>query len=1015
MHCKFLQLTQWYRNLKVFLAIMLISSMAFAQSVTVTGKVLSATDNSPLPGVSVLVKGTTNGVTTTISGEYSIKAEANSILVFTYIGSLTQEIPLAGQTKLDVKLVEKSNSLNEVVITALGIENKSSRLSYATQEVSGKDMNKVPQTNLMNNLSGKVAGAAIYRSSSGVGGSVKVLIRGNKSAQGNNQPLYVINGIPMLNVVNGTLNQSYASTDAGDGISNLNPDDIESVSILKGASAAALYGSQAANGAILITTKKGKAGVSKIDFTSSYTMDKVAYKPSLQSNYGQTSEGALESWGPKIATAADIISPFYQTGSTLLNSVSFSSGNEKMQTYLSYANTTASGVIANNKLSKHNFSVKQTAKFFNNKLSVDAGLTLVSQKVNNPPGSGFHNTPIYGLYTFPRGLDFEPYKTYTKFDPVRNVETQNWPFITTSSQNPYWFINKILTENKRDRTMFNLALKYNINQWLNFQVRGNLDRTVDDNSTKSYLGSAIGYSGPNGGYSVLDMTNTQYYGDALLSMNKTISKFNVNAVLGASITDTKTRGISASSTYLYIPNYFAIQNFDITNGLSPVYTLSPNHTQLQGVFGNLNLTYNDWLSLNATGRNDWASTLSYTPNGSYFYPSVGLSAVLHEVLNLPKAISYAKLRGSYAVVGNTVPVYVTNPLNSINNRGEVVFNTTAPFNDLNPEKSKSLEFGAELRFLEDQISLDVTVYKTNTINQFFEIAVPAGTGYSTRYINGGDIQNKGLEIVAGYSLPEKNDFKWTSTVNFATNKNLVKKLATSVDQFIITSDLNNYYSILKVGGSYGDIYGQVLDRDSQGRLLVNDDGTPKVKSGSPSYLGNSNPKFQLGWNNSFKYKDFSLSFLVDGNFGGKVMSLTQQVLDGYGVSKVTGEARDNGGVTVNGVMASSGEVVTKIDADKYYHVTGGLGAHVSGEYMYNATVVRIREVSLGYTLPKTILKSGFVKNAKLSVISRNLAYLYKKAPFDPETIFANQNGYSGLEIMSLPSTRGFGLNLNLTF
>jgi TonB-linked SusC/RagA family outer membrane protein len=1015
MHCKFLQTTQWYRSLNVFLAFMLISSVVLAQNVTVTGTVLSATDNLPLPGVSVLVKGTTNGVITTANGTYSIKADANSTLIFTYIGIVTQEIHLAGQTKLDVKLVEKSSDLKEVVITALGIESKSSRLSYATQEVSGKDMNKVPQTNLMNNLSGKVAGAAIYRSSSGVGGSVKVLIRGNKSAQGNNQPLYVINGIPMLNVVNGTLNQSFASTDAGDGISNLNPDDIESVSILKGASAAALYGSQAANGAVLITTKKGKAGIAKIDFASSYTMDNVAYKPDLQSNYGQTSAGALESWGPKISNAADIVSPFYQTGSTLLNSISFSTGNEKMQTYLSYANTAASGVIANNKLLKHNFTVRQTSKFFDNKLSVDAGLTLVSQKVNNPPGSGFHNTPIYGLYTFPRGLDFEPYKTYTKFDPVRNVDTQNWPFITTSSQNPYWFVNKILTENKRDRTMFNVALKYNINNWLNFQVRGNLDKTVDDNSTTSYLGSAIGYSGANGGYSVLDMTNTQYYGDALLSMNKTFNKFNVTAVLGSSITDSKTKGISAASTYLYVPNYFAIQNFDITNGLSPVYTLPANHTQLQGVFGNLNLTYNDWLTLTATGRNDWASTLSYTPNGSYFYPSVGLSAVLHEVLALPKAISYAKIRGSYAVVGNTVPVYVTNPLNGINNRGEVVFNTTAPFNDLNPEKSKSLEFGAELRFLDDQISLDVTVYKTNTINQFFEIAVPAGTGYSSRYINGGDIQNKGLEIVAGYSLPAKNNFKWTSTVNFAANRNVVKKLATSVDQFIITQDLNNYYSILKVGGSYGDIYGQVLDRDDQGRILVNDDGTPKVKGGAPSLLGNSNPKFQLGWNNSFRYKDFSLSFLIDGNFGGKVMSLTQQVLDGYGVSKATGEARDNGGVTVNGIVASSGEAVTKLDADKYYHVVGGLGPHVSGEYMYNATVVRIREVSLGYSLPKTLLKSGFVKNAKLSIISRNLAYLYKKAPFDPETIFANQNGYSGLEIMSLPATRGFGLSLNLTF
>ncbi|RYD95613.1 MAG: TonB-dependent receptor [Sphingobacteriales bacterium] len=663
---------------------------------------------------------------------------------------------------------------------------------------------------------------------------------------------------------------------------------------------------------------------------------------------------------------------------------------------------------------RHNFSIRQGAKFLDDKLTVDAGLTLVSQNVKNPPGSGFHNTPIYGLYTFPRGGDFDQYKQYTVFDPVRNVDTQNWYAITSSNQNPYWFVNKILTTNQRDRTLFNLSLKYELNKWLNFQVRGNMDRTVDNNNTKSYLGSAVGYSGPNGGYSVLELTNTQYYADALLSMNKTFDKFNVNAVLGTSITDSKARGISAASTTLYIANKFMIENFDISDGLSRVYTIAPGRSQLQGVFGSVNLTYNNWLSLSATGRNDWSSALSFTPNGSYFYPSVGLSALLHEALKLPTAISYAKVRGSYAVVGNSVPVYVTNPLNGLNNRGEVIFNTTAPFNDLNPEKTKSLELGTELRFLNDQLSLDVTLYKTNTINQFFEISVPPGTGYSSRFINGGDIENKGIEVVAGYNLPAKKDFKWSSTVNFAANRNVIKKLATNVDQFTITQDLNNYGSILKVGGSYGDMFGQVLDYDDQGRLLVNDDGTPKVKEGGLQYVGNPNPKFQLGWNNSFNYKDFSLSFLIDGNFGGKVMSLTNQILDGVGVSKATGDARNNGGVTVNGVYASSGEAVTKLDADKYYHAVGGL-QHVTGEYVYDATVVRIREVSLGYTLPKTVLKNGFVKNARLSIIGRNLAYLYKKAPFDPETIFANGNGYSGLEVMSLPATRSFGLNLNIGF
>jgi hypothetical protein len=545
-----------------------------------------------------------------------------------------------------------------------------------------------------------------------------------------------------------------------------------------------------------------------------------------------------------------------------------------------------------------------------------------------------------------------------------------------------------------------------------------MDRTADNNNTKSYVGSAVGYSGVNGGYSASEVTSSQYYADALLSMNKTFKKLNVNAVVGTSITDNTVRGIAGASTLLAIPNVFTLENFDISDGITRVFSVGPGRSQLQGVFGSVNLTYNDWLSLSATGRNDWSSALAFTPNGSYFYPSVGLSALLSQALKLPEAISYAKIRGSYAVVGNTVPAYVTNPLNGINNRREVIFNTTAPFNDLKPEKTRSIELGAELRFLNDQISLDVTVYKTNTINQYFPINVPVGTGFTTRFINGGDIQNKGIEVIAGYNLPSKKDFKWNTTVNFAANRNVVKKLATDIPIFYLTQDLNNYESRLAVGGSYGDMYGQVLDYDDQGRLLVNDDGTPKVK-GEKEFVGNPNPKFQLGWSNSFGYKNFSLSFLVDGKFGGKVMSLTNQILDGVGVSKATGDARNNGGVAVNGVYASSGEAVTLLDADKYYHAVGGI-QHVTGEYIYDATVVRIREVSLGYSLPKSILKSGFVKTAKLALIGRNLAYLYKKAPFDPETIFANGNGsdgngFSGLEIMSLPATRSFGLSLNLGF
>ncbi len=982
--------------------------------VIVTGKVTD--DAGPLPGVSIKLKGSSTGTTTDTEGRYTINVpDGIGTLVFSFIGFTSQEIVVAGRNTIDVKLSEESAALGEVVVTALGIEKQSKYISYSTQKVSGDELTKVPQTNFINSVSGKVSGVMIYRNGSGVGGSAKVLIRGNKSAQGNNQPLYVINGVPMTNVVQESMNQSMTSRDGGDGISNLNPDDIESINILKGASAAALYGSRAANGVIMITTKKGKSGISNVDFSSGFTVDQIAYKPELQNSYGQTAPGSQESWGAPISNAPDNISGFFKNGRTWVNSVSFSSGTEKMLTYFSYSNTTANGVLEDNKLSRHNISIRETARFLNDKLSIDANVNIISQTLHNAPFSGFQATQLYGLYGFPRGESIAAYKTYEKFDPVRNVNTQNWPFINDAmNQNPYWVANKNLFDDKRNRNMVNIVAKYDIASWLNFQLRGNMDRTNDVNTRKYYVGTQEAYGGKNGGYNIRNNTLTEYYGDAILNFAKSFGKINVNGLLGTSITDTRNNGEGAGTNLLYVPNVFTIQNMNVANG-QVSSSISEAHQQLQGIFGSISLTYNDWLSLDLTGRNDWSSNLSFTPNGSYFYPSAGLSILLHQALKLPEAISFAKLRGSYAIVGNTVPIYATNPQNSLGNRGNIFFNNTAPFTDLKPEKTNSLEFGTEIHLFQDQFSLDFSYYKTNSINQFFSISVPPGTGYSRRFINGGDIQNSGIEITMGYSTLPGRAVKGSSLINFSTNKNVVKKLATDIGQFVITDDINNYYSILKVGGSYGDLYGQVLKRDENGRVLIGVDGRPVVQSGSPSFLGNSNPKFLLGFNNNFSYNNFSLGFLFDGSFGGKVMSLTEQILDGLGVSKASGDARASGGVKVNGVLTGTNTPVTSVDAEKWYRTVGGR-ARVTGEYMYDATTVRLRELSLGYTLPKTtLLKNGFAKNIRLSLIGRNLVYLYKKAPFDPEIVFSSGNGYSGVDVLSLPATRGFGFNLNVTF
>lgn len=983
-----------------------------AQKITISGTVVSS-DGSKLLGVSVKVKEGNQGTSTNSNGKFSISADASSFLVFSSVGFTEQEIAVSTiSSPTKIVLQPSSSVLNEVTVTALGIRRQTKALTYSSQKVSGEDITKVPQTNFMNSLSGKVAGMSVSSSASGIGGSVKVILRGNKSAQGTNQPLYVIDGIPLVNISNESAN-TFSNTDFGDGISNLNPDDIESITVLKGASSAALYGSQAANGVILITTKKGKAGVSKVNLSSSGTFDKAAYTPKLQNSYGQSGTGSDFSWGSPINSGAkDQISDYFQTGSTYTNGISFSSGTEKGQMYLSYLNTMANGIIPNNTLTRHNINLHSTSSYFNNKLNIDVNGNFILQSFKNPPTSGQSMTSLWGLYLFPRGLDFDTYKDYEVFDPVRKLMVQNW-WRTPDAyiQNPYWVSNKIENLNKLNRTILKINAKYDIADWLNIQARGNVDRSGNLSTSKMYVGTPVVVAGPNGSYSITDMNTTQYYGDVLLNLNKTFNKIKLNGLIGSSILDVSNQGETHSSSALYIANVFNLQNMDPTSGNTWFGSISPAHSQLQAVFGSVNLSYNNWLFLDVTGRNDWSSNLSFTPNGSYFYPSFGLSAVLNEKLKLPQVISYGKIRGSYAIVGNSVPNYVTNPINRLTRGGGINFNTTAPFTDLNPEKTRSLELGSELRFFKDKLSIDFTYYKTNTTNQFFAISVPPGTGYSQRFINGGNIQNSGIELTLGYTISSSQRFKWNSIVNFSTNKNIIKELAPNIDQFVLNAgDLNNFFSILKVGASYGDIYSVVWDRDSLNRLKIDtSSGKPIVKSGAPSFIGNANPKFQIGWSNDFAYRNFTFGFLIDGRFGSKIISVTQASLDNYGVSKASGNARDNGGVPINGVIAGTNRPVSKIDAYNYYV------GRPYGESVFDGSVVRLRELSIGYVLPEKILKNGFVKEVRLSLIGRNLIYFYRPAPNDSEITYSVGNAYSGLDAFELPPTRSLGFNLNINF
>jgi len=984
----------------------------------VKGKVVDE-NGAAAPGVSVRIKGSSTGTATDANGDFSINVPENAILVFSFLGYETQEIAVTGKTSLKVKLVVSSNGLNEVVVTALGVKRSEKSLVYANQIIGGSELNNVKSDNLMNSLNGKVAGVNISPSTSGVGGSVKVILRGNKSALGTNQPLYVIDGVAITNTsnANGQPNGTYGgSPDGGDGISNLNPDDIESLTVLEGPAAAALYGSQAANGVILITTKKGKAGKAEINFSSSYTNDVISYKPKFQNEYGVTT-GGNQSWGAKLSSpsSADNLAAFFVHGNNLTNAVNFSAGSDIAQTYFSYANTSANGVQPTNDLRRNNFTFREVGHFLNNKLTVDVNTSYINQKVANTPGQGFYFNTLPGLYLFPVGTDIIPYKTQYGLPQVsRNgLLTQNWVASEDVQQNPWWILYKNPNYSTRNRFLTNASVKYDVADWLNIQARGNVDRVADVWQQNLFAGTNSVLSVANGQYSRSEQTLTQTYGDLIATFKVPMkSAFKIDGLVGGSITDNNTVGTKYNPGLgLAIPNVFIQQNV-LTSTTSNVSTLPANHNQIQSVFGSLNFSYHNWAYLTLTERNDWSSTLAFTSNESYSYPSVGLSLILSDMFKLPDFITYAKVRGSYAEVATPVSVYITNPINYPASGGSVTFNSVQPNPELKPTNTKSYEAGTDLRMFNDRLSFNFTWYKSNSYNQFIKYTPASSTGYTVGYLNAGNIQNTGVEVRLGYGLAKGKSFKWNTAFNYSTNKNTVIELNPGAPTALIEltgSGPNAYASILAKGGSFGDIYGVKYERSATGQIMVNSSGAP-INDSKFVKVGNPNPKFQMGWTNSFNYKKFSFDVLVDGKFGGQVMSMTQMMMDSYGTSLASGQGRDNGGVTVNAVDPS-GKAVTKVDAQTWYSAIGGRSG-IAEAYMYSATVVRLRSASLGYSLP---VVNSFVKSVKLSLIGSNLIYFYKKAPYDPEITMSTGNGMSGVDVFNQPTTRRFGAQLNVSF
>ncbi|MFB3388271.1 SusC/RagA family TonB-linked outer membrane protein [Flavobacterium sp. LAR06] len=1008
---------------KIFLIFMIVftAQVSLAQVKNVKG-LITDSEGMPLPGASVAVQGGQRGSTTDFDGLYTIEAQKGQTLVFSYVGLETQSIVVGDAATINVKMnTASTNALNEVVVTSLGIKKTRKSLTYAAQELKGEELTRVRDANLINTIAGKIAGVAVTKSSSGTGGSTKVVIRGNSSVS-NNQPLYVIDGIPLYNGSSSQPNDSFGSTatgnrDGGDVVSLINPDDYEGMTVLKGAAASVLYGSQGANGVILLSSKKAKAGKPSLTVSSVTTFESAAYLPKFQSDY-IAAPGADESWGAA-GKSKDHVNDFFNVGNTQITSVGYSTASENSSTAFTYANTSGTGIMPGNSIKKNNFGVRQTAKFFDDKLLFAANANYTTQDIVNKPVNGFYFNPLTGVYLMPRGNDFDYYKdNYEVFDSNRNLMAQNWMTNRDIMQNPYWGINRNKSVDKNNFFNGALSLTYKANNWLSIAGRYSYNRAESAFDKKIYATTQGTISHINGRYYVENAISTQRYGDLIATINTKFSDdFSFNANIGTSVTNTlgnqKTILDSGIGGGLKYANWFTLQNFNNNSGN---YQTIDSRKEVQSVFAATTFGYKEMLYLDVAARNDWSSTLANTSSPSYFYPSVGLTAIISEMTTLPEWINFGKVRATYAEVGNDVYPFVTTPTYYYTPGVTDPKPKVAPKEgtSLKPELKSEYELGTEWRMFNNRFTFELSYYNSETKNQYLQVVAPKGNSQGVDFygINAGSIENKGFEAVVTAGIVRGDKFSWDSSVNFSQNKNKVKEIPTELGGRVNLTEagVNSYRYALIEGKPFGVIEGINFKKDAQGRMLLNDDGT--IQKTDFEEVGNANPDFMLGFSNSFKFGSFFANVLIDGRFGGEVMSLTQAQNDSFGVSKATGDARNAGGVSVNAVRASDGTPVSTMDAQLYYTQVGGR-AGITGEYVYDATNVSVRELSLGYNF--STKKLPFIQSASVSLIARNLFFIYKDAPFDPNIALSTGEGLQGVDIYGLPSTRSIGLNLNVTF
>lgn len=987
----------------------------------VKGVVVDETGETVI-GASVTIKGTTTGTMTDLDGAYTISGKEGDIILFSFLGYKSQEIKIGSQNELNIVMEPDSKQLDDVVVTALGIKRAEKALSYNVQQINNDEITTVKDVNFVNSLAGKVAGVTI-NSSAGAGGASRVVMRGVKSITKDNNALYVIDGMPMFNVSGGDIGENYMYADQpkGEGISDLNPDDIESMSVLTGPSAAALYGSSAANGVIVITTKKGRVGKPKVTISNQLTFSKPITPYEFQTQYA-ASENQYRSWGPATDGLKDSRMDFFETGAINQTSASLSVGSNTNQTYASVSHSFSEGIIPENEYKKTNLTLRNTTSFLNDKMVLDFGFSYIKQSDKNIIGQGLYFNPIPAIYSFPVGRNITDYRNnYESYDETLGFNVQNWPKEyegVLDSQNPYWLLNRMPRSTDRDRYMMNVSLKYEITDWMNVAGRIRFDNSRSGLESKLYASTNSKFSDnpKTGKYKNVTDDDKQTYADIMLNINKQFGDFSINPIIGASLSDIKhiSKGMEGP---LMVPNYFANSNFDMTS--SKTYPIHSGwHTQEQSIFASAEIGYKHMLYLTLTGRNDWASQLAKTKQSSFFYPSVGLSFLASEAFNLPKQISYLQLKGSYSSVGSPIPKNLSIATYEYNKDFRSFnSNTFLPLSDMKPEKTNSWEFGVSSKFFNNKLFFDLTYYHSNTINQMLTLDISATSLYTKMYVQAGDVRNKGLEISLGTNL-EIGNVSWSGSFTAGYNQNKILKLIDKDATVDVDGDkipvgemfngereavgASAYY--LKEGGTMGDLYVKnQLKLDNDGNLVLDPTEKMPVMENTEKYVGSVLPKWNFGFRNSFVWKDFNFGFMLSGRFGGVVMSPTEAILDGYGVTKTTAKARERGVVVVKDVA---------FNPEDYYTAIGSRDGLLS-DYVYKGDNVRLQEISFGYTFPRKVFKDKLKLN--LSFVASNLWIIYKDAPFDPELAGSTGTFYQGIDFFMQPSTRNIGFSIKAEF